>query len=94
MKRAAFLYNDRSGRGRIAGRLDAILAVFRDAGYAIEPVPIDFDANPFDGRDGLDLMVVAGGDGTVNFAVNAMKRRGLDIPIGQPCLRRVLSPWH
>lgn len=82
MKRAAFLYNDRSGRGRIAGRLDAILAVFRDAGYAIEPVPIDFDANPFDGRDGLDLMVVAGGDGTVNFAVNAMKRRGLDIPIG------------
>lgn len=82
MKRAAFLYNDRSGRGRIAGRLDAILAVFRDAGYAIEPVPIDFGANPFDGRDGLDLMVVAGGDGTVNFAVNAMKRRGLDIPIG------------
>ena len=82
MKRAAFLYNDRSGRGRIAGRLDAILAVFRDAGYAIEPVPIDFDANPFDGRDGLDLMGVAGGDGTVNFAVNAMKRRGLDIPIG------------
>ncbi len=82
MKRAAFLYNDRSGRGRIAGRLDAILAVFRDAGYAIEPVPIDFGANPFDGRDGLDLMVVAGGDGTVNFAVNAMKRRGLDTPIG------------
>lgn len=82
MKQAAFLYNDRSGRGRIARRLEEILAVFRDAGYAIEPVPIDFDANPFDGREGLDLMVVAGGDGTVNFAVNAMKRRGLDIPIG------------
>ena len=28
------------------------------------------------------LMVVAGGDGTVNYAVNAMKRKGLDIPIG------------
>ena len=27
-------------------------------------------------------MVVAGGDGTVNFAVNAMKRKGLDIPLG------------
>ena len=27
-------------------------------------------------------MVVAGGDGTVNYAVNAMKRKGLDIPIG------------
>ena len=82
MKQAAFLYNDRSGRGKIARRLEAILAVFREHGYAIEPLPIDFDANPFDGREGLDLLVTAGGDGTVNFAVNAMKRKGLDIPLG------------
>ncbi|MDE7123446.1 MAG: lipid kinase, partial [Alistipes sp.] len=82
MKQAAFLSNDRSGRGKIARRLEAILAVFREHGYAIEPLPIDFGANPFDGREGLDLMVVAGGDGTVNFAVNAMKRKGLDIPLG------------
>lgn len=27
-------------------------------------------------------MVVAGGDGTVNYVVNAMKRKGLDIPLG------------
>lgn len=46
------------------------------------PQPIDFNVNPFDGHETVDLMVVAGGDGTVNFAVNAMKRKGLDIPIG------------
>ena len=38
--------------------------------------------NPFDGHETIDLMVVAGGDGTVNFAVNAMKSKGLDIPLG------------
>jgi len=82
MKKAAFLYNGLSGRGRIARNVEPICAVFREAGYDIEPVPVDFDANPFDGREHLDLMVVAGGDGSVNFAVNAMKSKGLDIPLG------------
>ena len=82
MKRAVFLYNDRSGKGRIGGKVDAICEIFREAGYAIEPVGLDFEANPCDGRETIDLMVVAGGDGTVNFALNAMKRKGLDIPLG------------
>ena len=82
MKRAVFLYNDQSGKGRIARNVEAICAVFREAEYDIEPVAVDFDANPFDGREQIDLMVVAGGDGSVNFVVNAMKRKGLDIPLG------------
>ena len=82
MKRAVFLYNKQSGKGRIGGKVDAICEIFREAGYAIEPVAIDFEVNPFDGRETIDLMVVAGGDGTVNFALNAMKRKGLDIPLG------------
>ena len=82
MKRAVFLYNDQSGKGRIARNVEAICAVFREAEYDIEPVAVDFDANPFDGREQIDLMVVAGGDGSVNFVVNTMKRKGLDIPLG------------
>lgn len=82
MKKAVFLYNDQSGKGRIRRNVERVCAIFREAEYDIEPVPIDFGANPFDGREGIDLMVAAGGDGTVNFVVNAMKSKGLDIPIG------------
>lgn len=82
MKSAVFLYNAQSGRGRIRRNVERVCDVFREGGYDILPVPIDFDANPFDGREQIDLMVVAGGDGTVNFVVNAMKQKGLDIPVG------------
>lgn len=82
MKRAVFLYNDQSGKGRIDCSVESICTVFRSCGYDIVPQPVDFAANPFDGNEGIDLLVVAGGDGTVNFAVNAMKRKGLDIPLG------------
>ncbi len=82
MKQAIFLYNAQSGKGHIECNTEKILAIFREHGYEMRPQPIDFEANPFDGNESIDLMVVAGGDGTVNFAVNAMRKRNLDIPLG------------
>lgn len=84
MKRALILYNVRAGHAKIAKRLDAIEDVFIGGGYAPQPKLVEFGRNPFDGADAatLDLVVVCGGDGTLNYAVNAMKERGLDIPIG------------
>ena len=82
MKKAVFLYNTQSGKGRIAASVDAICAVFREHGYDIRPQGIDFAKHPFDGNETIDLMVAAGGDGTVNYVVNSMKRKGLDIPVG------------
>lgn len=82
MKDAVLLYNPQSGRGRIDFRIEELCTVFRAYGYDIRPQQIDFSANPFDGNEAISLMVVAGGDGTLNFALNAMKRKGLDIPLG------------
>ena len=82
MKSAVLLYNPQSGRGKIDFRVEEICTVFRAYGYDIRPQQIDFAANPVDGNETLSLMVVAGGDGTLNFALNAMKRKGLDIPFG------------
>ena len=82
MKRVLFLYNPRSGRGRIERRKEAILAIFRAHGYDVEPRAIDFAHNPFAGDAPFDLAVVAGGDGSVNYLVNSLKRAGCDLPIG------------
>ena len=82
MKSAVFLYNTQSGKCKIERCTEAVCTVFRAYGYDIKPQLIDFGANPFDGNEQIDLMVVAGGDGTVNYVVNAMRNKGLDIPLG------------
>ena len=82
MKSAVFLYNTQSGKCKIERCTEAVCTVFRAYGYDIKPQLIDFGTNPFDGNEQIDLMVVAGGDGTVNYVVNAMRNKGLDIPLG------------
>ena len=65
MKQVLFLYNPQSGKGKIEKDSQAIGEMFRQAGYSIVDGPIDFSRNPFNGHETVDLVVVAGGDGTV-----------------------------
>lgn len=80
--RALLLYNTSSGRGNIKSRIMDIKAVFKEAGIDIRPHRIDFSKNPLDGYEDSELVVICGGDGTVNYVVNAIKSKGLDPEIG------------
>lgn len=66
----------------MANKIEQIVAIFAEAGYAMQPVEIRFNDNPFEGYESVDLAVVAGGDGTLNYIVNAMMRRGLHLQLG------------
>lgn len=82
MMRGLLLYNNKAGKGRIARHLDNIVAIFRDADIELRPKVIEFDKNPFDGDESAELAVVCGGDGTINFVVNKMHDKGLDVTLG------------
>ena len=81
MKKALLIYNKNAGRGAVESHVSQIVSIFDDAGYDMLPKALCFGENPMDGSEDVDLVVIAGGDGTVNYVVNAMKRKGLDIPL-------------
>lgn len=77
MKSALLLYNVKAGKGKIARNVEGLIGIFRQAGYDIRPKLIVFGENPFDGDEQTELAVVCGGDGTINYVVNSMKRKSL-----------------
>lgn len=79
--KALFLYNVRAGRGKAFAEIERAAEVFRAAGHDTLLQRITFGENPFAGGAEFDLVVVAGGDGTLNYVVNNMKTSGADLPI-------------
>ena len=77
-----FLYNSRSGRGHSSSFSERICAILSSGGAEVTAARIDFGRNPFDSAGDIDTVVVAGGDGTVNYVVNCMEARALDLVIG------------
>ena len=80
--RALLLYNSRAGRGRIVGHISKIVELFDSHGISLKPKELEFGCDPFEGDEDIDLVVVSGGDGTVNFVVNKMRQRGINPQLG------------
>ncbi|MFR9594219.1 MAG: diacylglycerol kinase family protein, partial [Rikenellaceae bacterium] len=82
MKKALFLYNNADEKAKIERQAESIEAILREGGYDTQRCTIDFKGDQIEGREDLDLVVIAGGDGSVNYIVNLMKQCGSKAAIG------------
>ncbi|MGM9936337.1 MAG: diacylglycerol/lipid kinase family protein [Candidatus Ornithomonoglobus sp.] len=76
MKKLLFVFNPRSGKGKIKNTLFDIVDIFTKADYEVTTYPTqgkdDCAAKVSERAGEFDLIVVSGGDGTLNEAVRGM----------------------
>ncbi len=83
MKSVLFLYNAKAGKRKAERNADVACQVLQDHGYSVDRVELNFSVNPFEElKKQYDLVVIFGGDGTINYVVNCMKTSNLDLEIG------------
>ena len=85
MKRVRFIYNPYSGENAIINELDNIIKIYQEYGYTIIPYRIERGRDISEALDCIDNnyahILIAGGDGTVDSVLNAMMKKGVNIPI-------------
>lgn len=80
-KRARIIYNPSSGRELVKRELPDIMEVYENAGYetsAFQTTPEPLSAQKEAARcceDGFDLIVAAGGDGTIHEVINGIAEK-------------------
>lgn len=90
MKKMLFVMNPYAGMRRANRYLTDIVSIFNQAGYQVRIFmtsgPGDCARIVAENARGMDLVVCAGGDGTLNETINGLLGQGLDVPIGYiPC---------
>lgn len=86
MKKVRFIYNPYSGESSIRNELDVVINLHQEAGLTVVPYRIQKGKDLAEALDVVDdtysYILVAGGDGTVDSVVNAMKNKDINVPIG------------
>ncbi len=86
-KKLLFIFNPNSGKGKIKNMLFDVIDIFTKEGFEVTTYPTQHPADCKDriaDCEGFDLVVVSGGDGTLNEAVSGMLNVAAEkkIPIG------------
>ena len=81
------IYNPNSGNHTFKNNLDYIIEKFQDKGYLVLPYRINDHCDLSEVLARIDLaeykkILIAGGDGTIHQAVNALLDQGINLPIG------------
>ena len=86
MKRLMLIYNPKAGRGLFVQSLPAIIDIFVKGGYRVETWPTQAQGDAVDkvaafGEE-ADMIVAAGGDGTLDEVIEGMFRANINKPLG------------
>ncbi len=86
MKKLKLLYNPFSGNKSFKFDLDVCIGIFQRGGFEVHPfrsmVEGDIEKHIMEMSADYDIIVVSGGDGTINIVLNAMMHRKMNIPLG------------
>ncbi len=85
-KKLLFVYNPMAGKTKIRNYLSDIICIFMANGYETTVIPTqsggDAEVICMNISDEYDLLVVSGGDGTLDEAVTGLMRGKISIPVG------------
>ena len=90
MKKLLFIVNPTAGKKRVVSSLSDILRIFCAHGYAPTVLMTERSGHAVelcrDNIEGNELVVCAGGDGTLNETINGLLVSGADVPVAYlPC---------
>lgn len=87
MKKAILLYNPKAGNRQIINQLDYIIERMQNMGYALSIFRSDAKGSITKyiidavSEENTDLILISGGDGTLNEGINGLLQKNIDIPM-------------
>ncbi|WHH59240.1 YegS/Rv2252/BmrU family lipid kinase [Petroclostridium sp. X23] len=86
MKHALLIYNPLSGSSSMAEELDLVIGRFQQKDILVQPFRFEYSSadklNDVLKQGNYDLIIISGGDGTVNSVVNILFKAAADVPVG------------